>query len=310
MKIQLPEKFQQTILGVYQAQGGDWLNGLPALLDEYADRWGLVFGDVFPLSYNFVIEAFRADGSPAVLKAGVPGVENSMEITALELYKGRGMAGLLESDRLTGVMLIERISPGKTLRSSLTKDTDDWATRVAANLMLKLWRPLPENHLVRSLEDWTSGLLEIRPHYGGRTGDLPSKLVDAAISLRQELLASTPTNETFLLHGDLHHENILSQGMESWLAIDPKGVAGDRAYDVCSLLLNPMPNLLEWAALDETLNRRISILSEVLGIDEERLRAWGVVHSTLAVWWGIEDGGDVWEAGLTIAERLMKKRER
>jgi streptomycin 6-kinase len=40
------------------------------------------------------------------------------------------------------------------------------------------------------------------------------------------------------LHGDLHHENVLSSP-RGWLAIDPKGIWGDPAYEAANAFRNP-----------------------------------------------------------------------
>ena len=302
MLLELPEEFKKTIVDCHGLFGIAWLEKLPDTLDEFSVRWGLTFGEVFPLSYNFVIEAFLKDGSPAVLKAGVPGIENLMEISALELYAGNGIARLLETDSQSGFMLLERISPGRTLKSFLTQENDDWATQIAAEVILKLFVPLPTDaQNILPLEDWTKGLLTIP-----QNSVIPLDLAETARSLRVELLASTPANEIVLLHGDLHHENILLSGSDEWIAIDPKGVSGDRAYEICSLLQNPMPELLHWGDFDRRLDRRLSILSETLQIDRERLRSWGVVHSTLSAWWSVEDGGLSAPLSLRVGESLLR----
>jgi streptomycin 6-kinase len=62
-----------------------------------------------------------------------------------------------------------------------------------------------------------------------------------AESLFRELIASSES--PVLLHGDLHHFNILSARRQPWLAIDPKGVAGEPAYEPGALLRNPNPEL-------------------------------------------------------------------
>jgi len=41
-----------------------------------------------------------------------------------------------------------------------------------------------------------------------------------------------------------------------------------------------------------------------LGLERERLLAWGVVHSVLSAWWSIEDHGYGWEYAIACAELL------
>ena len=113
-----------------------------------------------------------------------------------------------------------------------------------------------------------------------------------------------------LLHGDLHHENILSAARQPWLAIDPKGVCGEPAYEVGALLRNPMPRLLDHPAPARLLARRLDLLAEVLGIDRRRLAAWGYAQAVLSAWWSLEDHGRGWEPALRVAEWLESQLER
>src|SRR5688500_9838406 len=80
----VPAEFARRTAEVYGAAGAVWLDGLPALLRECAERWSLAVSQPFePLSYNYVAPAFGADGRALVLKLGVPNPELSSEIAAL-----------------------------------------------------------------------------------------------------------------------------------------------------------------------------------------------------------------------------------
>jgi streptomycin 6-kinase len=105
--------------------------------------------------------------------------------------------------------------------------------------------------------------------------------------------------EAVVLHGDLHHENILRSHEQGWVAIDPKGVVGEREYEIGALMRNPIPVLHE----PRTLERRADQLAEALGLDRARIRAWSWAQAHLAAAWAVEDGEDPahW---LAVAERL------
>ncbi len=106
-----------------------------------------------------------------------------------------------------------------------------------------------------------------------------------------------------LIHGDLHHYNILSAG-SSWLAIDPKGVIGPAAYEVGPLLTNPLGFLNRSDAI-QIARRRIEILPERLGFERERIREWGIAHSVLSAWWSLEDQMD-WRYAMHCAEVIAE----
>ena len=110
------------------------------------------------------------------------------------------------------------------------------------------------------------------------------------------------SGEEVVLHGDLHHFNVLRSG-DGWLAIDPKGVVGERAYEPGALLRNPWPGLLDEPDPTGVLRRRSAQLAETLNLDLERVRAWAYVQALLAAAWCVEDGFDP-AFPLAVAERL------
>jgi streptomycin 6-kinase len=117
--------------------------------------------------------------------------------------------------------------------------------------------------------------------------------------------------EQVVLHGDLHHFNVLRSG-EGWLAIDPKGVVGERAYEPGALLRNPWPGLLDVPDPTEVLRRRSAQLAEALDLDLERVRAWAYVQAVLAAEWCVQDGWDptFFRAVAELLEPLTRPRTR
>jgi streptomycin 6-kinase len=293
--------FVQATLTLFGADGRRWLDRLPALLTDYAKKWSLRLSPPFPnLSYNYVAPAARVDGAAVVLKIGFPRPELRREIAALRLYAGQGMVNLLAADGDGGAMLLERLTPG----TMLVELEDDRATRIAADIMGQLWRPLPGDSEFQSVNDWLDGLAKLRREFDGGTGPFPRRLVEMAESLTRDLLATAA--KPVLLHGDLHHYNILAAQRSPWLAIDPKGVAGEPAYDTGAWLRNP----LDWRqrpSPGRTLARRVAIFSEMLHLDAERIVAWGVVQAVLSAWWSYEDHGQGWEAAVACAELLARQ---
>ncbi|HUS17007.1 MAG TPA: aminoglycoside phosphotransferase family protein, partial [Chloroflexia bacterium] len=257
----VPDSFARTMVDIYQEEGRAWLEGLPALIAGCAERWGLTIGPPFAdLSYHYVAPAVRADGAGVVLKLGVPNAQMRFAIAALQVYAGRHCVRLLDADPETGIQLLEQLRPG-TLLSTLLDDAK--ATSAAAEVMRGLWQPLPEGHPFPTVAGWAAALGRLRAHYGGGTGPLPSELFATAEGLFAELLPSSAP--AVLLHGDLHHFNILAADRAPWLAIDPQGVAGEPAYEVGALLRNPWPGLLAMPDAARVTARRVDQLAEELG---------------------------------------------
>ena len=298
----LPEHFIRTQCELYGEAGQVWLERLPTLLNECARRWSLTLLPPFAnLSYNYAAPAMQADGTAVVLKLGVPNKELTTEIEALRLYNGRGICRLLAADAEQGILLLERLNPGSMLS---TIPEDETATLIAAQVMRQLWRPAPLAHNFPTVARWANGLERLRAEFNGGTGPFPSKLVEQAERLFVELIASMA--EPVLLHGDLHHFNILSAEREPWLAIDPKGVVGEPAYEIGALLRNPTEELM----LDRQVQaRRVDLLASELSVDRQRILGWGIAQAVLSAWWSYEDHGNSAASTLELAALLADLNE-
>ncbi len=292
--------FSEMILDLYGKAGQKWLDALSALLSRYEKRWDLTLEAPFKnLSYNYVAPVRRADGSWAVLKIGFPNDELRSEIAALRHFDGQGMVSLLDADEENCAMLLERITPGETLWEM----EDEQATAHLLEMMPKLWRAYVGDYPFRSVDDWGLAFSRLRERYDGGTGKLDAVLVDKAEKTFFELLASS--NAHVLLHGDLHHDNVLSAERQSYLAIDPKGVLGEPCYEVGAFLRNPMPGLLKKENPHKLLKRRVDMIVERLGFDRQRVIGWGFAQAVLSAIWCDEDGVDCVEGMMKLAKIIQ-----
>ncbi len=123
--------------------------------------------------------------------------------------------------------------------------------------------------------------------------------MERAEGLFAELLPSSTA--PVVLHGDLHHDNLLDVGGRGWLAIDPKGVVGEPAYEVGALLRNPERRLVGEGDLRRLLERRVDLLAERLELDRRRVVGWGMAQAVLSAWWSVEDGEGEAPPPLTLA---------
>jgi streptomycin 6-kinase len=266
-----------------------------------AARWDLSLGSRFgetPGSPgNYVAAANRADRTQCVLKVSQHLRETRSEIAALRAFAGAGAARLLEADPIVGALLLERIEPGGMLADVALND-DDRATRIAANLLRKLWRPTADDPDLISLETWCAAYDRNRLALAAGVPGFPAELFRRADALREELLLST--EHPVLLHGDLHHFNILRSTRAEWLAIDPKGLYGDRSFDVCQFLRNPGPMPL---AVNR---RRVEIFCSELQLDPERTRSWCLVHAVLDACWSFEERDTRWPRRVAYAEEMLQ----
>ena len=302
--MQLPDSFITTIQKAFKEDGEKFLAVLPALIDEFSAHWSLT--DVQPvpnLSFNFVAFAKRKPSPLAplpegegdvILKIGVPHIELQSEIAALKLFNGDGACQLLESDAERGAFLLERLHPG-TMLAEL--EDDDERTHIAADVMQKIWRAVPEKNNFIQLSDWFDELKTVRPKFDGGTGPFPKEIFEQVESFLPELFADTDVK---LIHGDFHHFNILNSE-RGWLVIDPKGVIGPAGYEIGPLMINPWDSFSDGTSFQIKTERRIDIFRERLGWEREKIIRWATAHSVLSAWWDFESGLD-WEYSLNCAK--------
>ena len=283
----IPEKFARFMCEIHgQEKAHAWLTSLPEILAHCAERWHLAIFEPFPnLSYHYAAPARRADGTPAVVKVDSPTGEFAKELAALRLFQDGCMARLLEADEEREVVLLERLLPGTPL-ASLVPEEDERATSIMVGVMKRVWRPVPAQHPFPTVEDWGSGLNQLNAQYQGGYGPFEPRLVEEARALFTELSTSCPRH--LLLHGDMHHDNILLAG-NTWRAIDAKGVVGDPGYDVGAMFYNPIGWLAGVSDPRKMLARRVDQLAEELEMDRERIRGWGLAQCILSAWWDVED---------------------
>lgn len=306
--------FTKIITDLHGETGKQWLDTLPKFLAHYAERWNLTLLPPYPnLTFHYVCPARRADGTSAVFKAHLPqNNELDTEAAALHAYGGRVSIRLLEADPDGGAILLERVIPGDTL---VTLPDDDQTTRIAAEAMKKLWVPVPDDSIWQKVgvseirkfpttAEWATGLERIRPTFDGTTGPFPAPLVEMAERISAELHA---TPEPYvLLHGDLHHFNILSAERQPWLIIDPKGLVGEPAYETGALLRNPIGTLYQDPAFPQITARRVDILAETLAFDRQRIIAWSLTQAVQSAWDDWENLHQMdWDV-LRLAEVLVK----
>jgi streptomycin 6-kinase len=297
--VQIPVRLRETIERVHGAAGRHWLEKLPRLLEECSARWSLTLDAPFGnLSYNLVIPGRTNTGASVVLKAGVPCRELFSEARALALFGGAGAVRLLDEDAARGLLLLERVAPGTPLHES---QTNEQATHTAAALMRRLWRTPPAEQTFPSLASWFQVFEHLRYKFEGAATPFPIRLKRRALSAFARLAAVSEGD--VVLHGDLHHANILFSQERGWIAIDPKGVIGERGYEVGSFMLNGLPEGASDASLLAIFAQRLSIFTEELRISRERLTLWAFCHAVLSAMWDLEEEAE-WMGTIRLAQLL------
>jgi streptomycin 6-kinase len=286
-QISIPTRLQETVTSWEGRSGKVWLEALPQLVRNYLDHWQLTLERVFEPGgqVSLVVYVRRDDGSPAVLKLGLPSPESAQEHAALAHWDGRGAVRLLVAEPADHVMLLERLNGEVPLRSL----AESKAMLEAAGTLQRLWVAPPEAHPFTTVADRVAALCEalVRRRDLAAAAEL-RPLLDEALDLAEQLLADD--TEQVLLHGDFHHGNVLSAERSPWLAIDPKPLVGERAYDLAWLAQDRLETLSGVPGPEAAARRRLQRLSEAVEVDRDRLRGWALFRTVEAGLWSLEVG--------------------
>lgn len=277
-------------------------------MHSHIAEWDLHDADIMPETRTSKLcRVTTGFGQAAVLKYLKPigVVDEAGGAALLEYYNGSGAVRIIRYD--TEAHLLEYADSRDLLHA--TDDgavSDEQAARIAAEMVKQLHAPRPDTKRPETLIPLESRLNEIynRAAIDSREGKSGTAFQVAA-NVASHLLKTTRARDILPLHGDLHHENIVRSSERGWLAIDPKGLVGDRAYDVSNMFSNPL------GRTDITLapgraGRLADIFSETLGYDRTRILAWGAVHAALSASWSLlENRPAEAEATLKVAESIL-----
>jgi streptomycin 6-kinase len=241
-----------------------------------------------------------------VIKLVVDQASFAAELAALDAFAGNATVRLLSASPQDQALLLERIMPGQALSTLANNSADETATEVAAEVIRTMHTAVRDSARPPDLQDiGREGLDAIQAHRAVHHGSLqaiPANRVAHAEGTLRELHDSQ--GDAIVLHGDLHHDNILRGGRRPWLAIDPKGRSGDPASELAAFIRNPISELGRVTNLRAFLARRIDQLVEHLGYDRPRVHGWAMGLAVVAACWQLEDRESGWEGWLHVAEAL------
>ena len=252
-------------------------------LERQARQWDVSIVDVRETQGSVLGFGERGD-QQVVLKITKQRGDEWRSGDVLRAFDGDGTVRVYESEE--GAVLLERLQPGNELVELVRRGEDEVATEVLAQVILEMTDHLPPSECP-TVWHWGRGFdryLQSNDH------PIPKTTVDEARELFQTLADSQ--GRLMLLHGDLHHYNVLFDSKRGWVAIDPKGVVGELEYEVGAILRNPVetPELLTAAT---TIEHRLKGLVTSLEIDYQRTVEWSFAQAVLSAIWQIEDGESV-----------------
>ena len=273
--------------------GADWAAGLPRLLADLLTQWELTPTGPGMTGWTAVVVPVTREGEALVLKVGWPHREAVAEPLALRHWAGNGAVRLVAADPGRGGLLLEALDPARDLVAEPVEE----ACEVIGSLLGRLHVAAPAR--VPTTSSWIARQQERLPLHAET---VPRRMLEHAGSLMRDL-ATLPDLDGTLLHTDLHFQNVLAGEREPWLAIDPKPLAGRPGFELPPVLWNRLDELGTGSAFRWSVRRRLQLVCDTAGIDEDEARAWVVVRETAEAMSAARDGD---RDGLTLAISLAK----
>ncbi len=194
----------------------------------------------------------------------------------LQWWDGNGAARVFA--RSANALVMERAQGKQSLMQMALHGQDDKASRIACDTVAQLHahagQVLDRPELI-TLQMWFADLFAV-----ARSNPVLHQCANAA----QRLLAEP--EEITVLHGDIHHDNILDFADRGWLAIDPKGLLGERGFDYANLIVNPdLPTVTDPVRFA----RQVQVVSQAADLNRHRLLYWVLAFAGLSAVWFIQD---------------------
>ena len=244
------------------------------MFGDYLDRWGLTPDGEPIITPTSRLLPVRAGSRPAMLKVAVVD-EEKLGGRLMHWWGGRGTPYVLAHD--DDALVMERAQDGLALAHLARNGRDNEASRIicttVANLHAPRSSPPPD---LTPLKRWFGPLDMMAEAYGG--------VMRLSAVVAGELLDAP--REVSALHGDIHHGNILDFGPRGWLAIDPKGLIGERAFDYANLFCNPDDNM---ATAPGRLARQVDVVAKAAALERRRLLEWVIAWAGLSAAFLLQD---------------------
>lgn len=264
------------------------LNPTPdaTMLSRALARWSLTRPTLLiETASSFVYRVERTGQPPAVLKLLKPGDDERNGGSLLIWYAGNGAAAVYGLAR--DAVLME-LAEGETLGDVARAGRDAEATGILCDIVQRLHAPrdaTPPASLTPLRERFEALFRVGAGAWPRQARDLVGRATGIAYNLFDRPMEAIP------LHGDIHHDNIVS-GTRGWVAIDPKGLIGDAAYDYANSFLNPERGD-DFVISAPRVIRHSNVIATRTGIPRRHLLAWASAHAALSAAWDIEDGHPV-----------------
>jgi streptomycin 6-kinase len=278
------QTLEKNVINLWGKKGKEWLKNLPTIIDELSEHWQLSgIKPVQNMSWNYVGLALKNRDVPVALKLSCDKQLMQDEYKALKHFDGHGSIKVLDLNLEKNALLLERAIPGDLLKDDHPAKIADTMAIYASVVNQLASRPLPKEHSYKHASDWLKAIDRISDER------VEKRYIQKAQEIRSFLLNST--EREYLCHGDLHLENIIKHE-DTWLAIDPKGIIGEMAFEAAACDLISEEERKDTETIGKKISERVALLSNALDLDYDRLLYWIFLRVIISVKWFVEDNGD------------------
>ena len=278
-------EIEKNNINLFGERGKQWIQSLPNIIDFLSKKWQL--NNIVPvekMSWNYVAKAYSQKHGPVCIKVSIDKNLISDEIKALEDFKGYGMIKLIDYDIALHAILLRQAIPGRSLKDIYQTHKEESIVIYANLIEALLSAPKAKTNTKKHVKDWLKAFDSV-PKI-----KLPNDLIHKAKILSTEILEQS--HNEFLLHGDLHMDNIISD-QNKWIAIDPKGVIGPKEFELACFNFITKDEFSSAGNIPAIFNASVTNLSTLLKVAPYTLKALGL-H--LFSPWGLLDDRGQWQS--------------
>lgn len=278
------KQLNKNIINIFGEQGQKWLNDLPEIIELLCTKWQL--SNITPvenMTYNYVAKVTSKTRLPLILKIGCDEKIITPEKKALIYFHGKGSIALVDYNEQYNALLLQQAVPGITLKSFYPNHIEHVMDNYISAMQNLHQQDLPIKNNFEHIRVWLKAIDQCNSPL------IPKYLLEKAIYLKNKLLDSL--NKEIVLHGDLHHDNILLNGNE-WLTIDPKGILGDAEFEIAAFDFLDETEFSSERDLKKLFENRAETIAKKSNLSLQRIKDWVFVRLILSAAWFVEDKGD------------------
>lgn len=275
-------------------------------LDVAIRQWNLAeVKAIYENPYKAVYSAMSEEYGAVILKLNRDIKQLAEEYEMLNRLDGSGCCKVFAYDRENGMLLEERLVPGTVLRKE-----ENLQKRIVAfsSIFHKIHCSVEvlcdddgQEHKVQTYMEWLDAIYRFCTE-----SHINQELTEKA-KLARDICAEMyeKYSERMLLHGDLHHDNILMKADETYAMIDPKGVIGPKILEVARFIMNELDTKHN-APAENHMWEVVRLISETFDFPQEDVAKVYFMEVILGNVWSVEDGVGVNAEEIKLATKVLQ----